>query len=236
VYDVVSYAYVIIVHHRHRYAGEAMGRVTVWIPDELLDQARARSHSENTSQLVREGLQRLVGDGGLLPSYARKPAGSSDEIIGLRGRLLAEARDEYERGYGAALAAADVMPLGVLDRLVGMDFELRSWLRDYADLCRDDLGDQAPDPFAEMQADDLVEQILDEVSPAADALREWRDKWLWLWKTAEALGDAADPVGLDRFQFSPTQPRERGYVDAMSDLWSAVLDQSEESDEREGGG
>ena len=46
--------------------------------------------------------------------------------------------------------------------------------------------------------------------------------WWWLDRTADALGMMADPIGYDQFAFTPTQPRQRGYIDAMRELWSAI--------------
>jgi hypothetical protein len=201
-----------------------VARVTVWIPDELLDRAKALNHGENTSQVVRDALQRLVGAETQQPSYASKPV-RSDELLGaLKERFVVEARDDYESGYRVALEAADSMPLSFLDALARDDFELGRWLSDVTEACRNALTDDVDDELADTPMDQIVENAIDspDALAAFDGLRQWYDDWRFLWKSAEALGGLADFIGLDRFFFTPTQPRRRGYSDAMRDLWAAV--------------
>lgn len=204
-----------------------MGRVTVWVPDELLDRARALNQSENTSQLVREGLQRLIGEETSLPSYARKPEQSFDRIVEVRDRLLAEAREDYEFGYTIAIEAASAMPLHVINALVDSNFDLPAWLAPFESALRHELIQGARLTAGTDSLTEILEEIRedarasdDTASPSQDIHR--RDPWWWLWKSAEALGELADPIGYDRYGFTPTKPRLRGYADAMRELWAAL--------------
>jgi hypothetical protein len=40
--------------------------------------------------------------------------------------------------------------------------------------------------------------------------------------TAARLHCPVDPIGYDEYSFSPTKARQRGYADAMRELWSAL--------------
>ena len=79
--------------------------MTVYIPDDLLDRARAQDPGANTSQLVQRGLERLspVDDA----PYARRPADADSLLAAAADKLRAGAELEYQRGYRAALATVD---------------------------------------------------------------------------------------------------------------------------------
>jgi hypothetical protein len=233
-----------------------MARISVYIPDDLLEQARGRrsrsvsgsrsgpksrsvsgsgsaSDIENTSQLIQRGLQRLIADEVRAPDYAHTPDDVAADVARLRDRLVVEAREDYERGYTIALEAASAMPLWVINALVDAGFDLKRWLDPFRDGCELDMREQSKeleDPK------EITRVILDQVgapSPSDDRFRE--SPWWWLWKTAEALGDRADPIGFDEFSFTPTRPRQRGFIDAMRELWEAVEEPSTEDERRRGG-
>lgn len=196
-----------------------MARLSVYIPDEMLEHAKTLENSDNTSQLVQRGLQRLIDDQTRLPSYARAPERSWEQIIDLRERLLAEAREDYERGYALALEAASGMSLHVINALVDADFDLEKWLAPFKNGMRYDLMQKAePIPV-----DQVEEALLASAAapPPSDEQFKKSGRW-WMWKTAEALGKFADPLGMDEFSFTPTKARQRGYIDALRELWSAI--------------
>lgn len=218
-----------------------MARISVYIPDELLERARgARSRSvsgarsgsrsnsvsgsgsdsEKTSQLIQRALQRLVDDEERLPGYAQSPEHSSEQIAQLRDRLLTEARQDYERGYAIALEAASGMSLHTINALVDDGFDLGRWLEPYKNgYCQEVMATSAPieDP------EEIKKAILASAkAPPPHDDRFKSDEWWWLWKTAEALGNVADPITFDRYSFTPTKARQRGYIDAMRTLWAAV--------------
>jgi hypothetical protein len=201
-----------------------MPRLSVYIPVELLEQAKGLEESENTSRLVQRGLERLVEEQTRTPSYARTPEGSFERILNVRDRLLAEARADYERGYAIALEAATAMPLHVINTLVDADFDLEKWLQPFKDGLRYDLIQKSGRPIEDQ------DEIQGAINRSAEELKgkglasafNKRDEWWWLWKTAEALGSLADPIGFDDFTFTPTKARQRGFTDAMRELWSAL--------------
>src|SRR3954452_9717461 len=85
---------------------QAMARMTVYIPDDLLERAKATQGDPEVkvSQLVQRGLEALLGHG--LPVYAERPDDVSDEMNEARDALIAGARQEYKQGYRAAAARA----------------------------------------------------------------------------------------------------------------------------------
>ncbi len=198
-----------------------MPRFSVYIPGELFEQAKTLEGSENTSALVQRGLQRLVDDEKATPPYAQRPERSFERIIEVRERLLAEARADYERGYALALEAASAMSLHVLNSLVEQNFDLEKWLKPFKNGARYDLIQNSGPPIQDPEEGKHALLNMAAAPPlSADAFKS--SEWWWLWKTAEALGELANPMDFDEFMFTPTQARQRGYSDAMFELWSAI--------------
>jgi hypothetical protein len=167
---------------------------------------------------VQRGLQSLIEEEGRTPSYAHSPADSRDQIAGLRDRLLAEARQDYELAYKVALEAASAMSLHIINALVDADFELRRWLQPF----KSGYTFEVMQNMKPVNPDELKHLLDERPTPRSDK-DSWRsDPWGWLFKAAEALGSVADPIGFDRYSFTPTRARERGFADAMRDLWDAL--------------
>ena len=203
-----------------------MAKFSVHVPDDLWDQVRAGARDRNTSQLVQQGLRKLVADEQGDPSYAGRPEGADERIHELERRLAAEARVDYERGYTIALDAASAMPLRVINDLVDAGFDLERWLGPWKRRWMYDLTEHSePVPVEE------VNRFLEEVSrgersqeppPHDESWRNDENWYWWLWKSAEALGTIADPIDRDEYSFTPTVARQRGFIDAMRDLWDAL--------------
>jgi hypothetical protein len=134
-----------------------MAKLTVYIPDELLERARARDPGANTSQLVQRGLEQLSPSNDA--PYARRPADADKLLAEAREKLNAEATLEYERGYRAALVTAATTDefFYHLDELAGMGFDIPRWLGVWQDRtlegiiphagCRDALAKDLGGPF-----------------------------------------------------------------------------------------
>jgi hypothetical protein len=207
-----------------------MARISVYIPDELLEQARTAradprsgirpgpgsgSENENTSQLVQQGLHCLINSARSVPSYAQSPVGGQEQITQLRDRLLDEARHDYEVGYGVALEAASGMHLHVINSLVNANFDLRRWLEPY----QNGFNFQVVQNSKPVDPAKFESLVLDKQTTPPDPDAWKSEPWGWLFKVAEALGNVADPVGYPEYSFAPTRARERGFVDAMRELW-----------------
>ena len=106
-----------------------MAELTVYIPDELLDRARALDPGANTSQLVQRGLERLLSPAEDA-AYARRPNDAAELLAAAAGKIREGAAREYEKGYRAALVmvskAADVVWPG-LDDLARTGFDQPRW-------------------------------------------------------------------------------------------------------------
>lgn len=102
-----------------------MAHLTVHIPDELLDRARALDPGANTSQLVQRGLERLSPAEDA--AYAHRPDDAAELLAAAAGKIRDGAAREYEKDYRAALVmvskAGDVVWPG-LDDLARTGFDL----------------------------------------------------------------------------------------------------------------
>jgi hypothetical protein len=168
----------------------------------------------------------LVDDEERLPNYAQSPEQSAQQIAQLRERLLTEARQDYERGYAVALEAASGMSLHIINALVDDGFDLQRWLGPY----KMGFHEEATQTGTPIEDPEEIKQAIlasgNAPPPSDDRFKS--SEWWWLWKTAEALGNVADPIGFDQYSFTPTKARQRGYIDAMRELWAAVEEAPEE--------
>ncbi|HTX13453.1 MAG TPA: hypothetical protein VME22_32850 [Solirubrobacteraceae bacterium] len=202
-----------------------MAKFSVHVPDDLWEEARAISPDRNASQLVQQGLRRLVAQQHGEPSYVGQPEGAADRIQEIQVRLAAEARDDYERGYRIALDAASDMSLHMINDLVDLNFDLRRWLEPWKRGWMHEQRDKAqlePKVDPDELWESLRKQAENPVPPAHDDSRREDNGWWWLWKAAEALGEIAAPIDVDEYSFHPTLARQRGFSDAMRAVWLAV--------------
>lgn len=211
-----------------------MPKVSIYIPDELLDQAKRLDDSDNTSRLVQRALEKLVDEHQRPPSYAQTPEESYERILEVRDRLLSEAKEDYELGYATALDAASAMPLHVINDLARQNFDLSAWLKPYVDGYSSELLATARPVKAGADLEAAIKNIRadgerrakqlkgDPRSAAFQKAMAKKTPWWWLRRTADALGTMADPIGYDQFSFTPTLARQRGYIDALRELWSAI--------------
>lgn len=103
-----------------------MAKVTVYIPDDLLERARAVDETANTSQLVQRGLERLVGAD---RTHERRPADADALLAHARDKLAPAAAADFDSGYRAALTAADDRFWPLVNLLAAEGFDLRRWAR-----------------------------------------------------------------------------------------------------------
>jgi hypothetical protein len=139
-----------------------MAKLTVYIPDDLLDRARARDPEANTSQLVQRGLERLspAGEAG----YARRPDDAAELLAVAADRLREGAGHEYQCGYRAALStvskAAELLWRG-LDELARKGFDLFGWAQAWRrGLSYEGMGAKPPEWWAP-----LVQDLGDLINP-----------------------------------------------------------------------
>ena len=176
-----------------------MAKLTVYIPDDLLDRTRALNPDTNTSQLVQRGLERLApaDDAG----YARRPQDAAELLAAAAGKIREGAAREYEKGYRAALVmvskTGDVAWPG-LDSLARQGFDLPRW----AESWQKGLG---------MEAAGLV--------PGSEGPFKLPD---WYFPFLNDLGSMLDPIGFDQWSFTRSGPFVRGYQAALRDAWETA--------------
>lgn len=176
-----------------------VAKLTVYIPDDLLDRTRALNPDANTSQLVQRGLDRLApaDDSG----YARRPLDAAELLTAAASKIREGAAREYEKGYRAALVmvseAGDVVWRG-LDSLARKSFDLPRW----AESWREGLG---------MEAAGLVPG-----SPGPFKFPDWYVPFL------NDLGSMLDPISFDQWNFTQSGPFVRGYQAALRDAWETA--------------
>lgn len=100
--------------------------MSVYVADELWEKACQVDPLASRSQLVQRGLQRLVD--GRAAGAAAIPNGAEEKIEALRNSFAAQAREEYETGYGGALAAAEQIPWYALEDFANQSFDTRRWI------------------------------------------------------------------------------------------------------------
>jgi hypothetical protein len=204
-------------------------KVTVYIPDDLMREARKLHDGEKTSQLVQRGLQRLLDDTPAeSPSYAVRPEGVDEKIIALREKFLEEAERDYAIGYAAAVEIAEGLPLWSFNELARLNFNVAMWLKGHRraaleeiyELHKDDEVEKiSHEDLAQMSHDDIF-QLLDSIKVPEPTPEE--SHWWWVWRLVPVLGVMADPIGYDEGSFTPTDARVRGFADGLRDLWDAV--------------
>jgi hypothetical protein len=173
-----------------------MAKLTVYIPDDLLDRARASDPGANTSQLVQRGLECLSPRSPV--AYAQRPAVADTLLAAAADRLKTGPARDYERGYRAALFT--VTELGgsfwpELDGLSRRGFDLVGWATE----TRQELA---------AQLDDCRSEAKLEFEPPE-----------WFEPMERDLGGLLDPFGDDA---TPARPFVRGYEAALRDAWEAV--------------
>jgi hypothetical protein len=171
-----------------------VAKVSVSIPDELIDRARALDSTANTSQLVQRGLEQLTAHlaGPDEPGYARRPEDAQGLLAAAREKLLAAARAEYERGYYAGMEDIGDLDWAFMEDLAHARFDLITklsvWKRGYAPAISDP-----------------------EFNPPR-----------WFVALMKRFGSMIDPIGFDATNFTPTRPFARGYAAALHDAWTTV--------------
>ncbi len=145
----------------------------------------------NPSHLVQEALEAWTRSHAAPVFPQERPDDAQDAFALARERLSGQAREEFERGYRAALEAAEVLDLWVIESLAKRHFEVVAWAADFAQTS--------------------VEAAIGMTS------EEWAPDNKIIGALVKALGNLIGPWGDDAFR--PSAPYLRGFVQAMRDLW-----------------
>jgi hypothetical protein len=180
-----------------------MAKLTVYIPNDLLDRARALDPGANTSQLVQRGLERLSPADDA--PYARRPADAHSLLAAAAEKLRAGAEQEYERGYRAALATVDERFWRALDELASKSFDLRRFAKAWKEGMRMEMAGMVPGVKAGFDPPD------------------------WFVAMANDLGDLLAPIDFDQWCFTPTGAFIEGYQAALRDAWETAEHRADQS-------
>lgn len=172
-----------------------MGRLSIYLPDELEARAKAIQPETPTSQVIRAALERYLGRPAE-PAYAQPP-GDVDELLAAGVAHFADlAKSDYQDGYRAALKRLPDLDWHGLAGFAQNDFDLSKWAKSWRPRAV-----STPTGIA-------VEDV------------QWPD---WFWKVAKDLGSTMDPIGYDELSFRNTPPWERGYADGLRAGYEAAL-------------
>ena len=171
-----------------------MGRLSIYLPDELEMRAKALQPDVPTSQVVRTALERYLGRAGE-PAYVQAPEDADDLLAAGVTHFADLARHDYQDGYRSALK-----------RLPDLDwYGLAGFARDGFDIYR------WAESWRSSMAHFAAHGGLDQNAPD------------WFWKVAKDLGSLLDPIGFDELSFRHTPPWERGYADGLRAGYEAAL-------------
>lgn len=172
-----------------------MGRLSIYLPNELEARAKALQPDTPTSQVVRAALERYIGNTDE-PAYAQAPDDVSDLLTAGVEHFKALATADYQEGYRAALKRLSDLDWFALAEFAKEGFDLHKWIRGRVDGIQFLLGQN---------------MSLDQAMPK------------WLAKIANDLGSIGDPIGFDHWSFRRTPPFERGYADGLRAGYEAAL-------------
>lgn len=109
-----------------------MPKTTIYIPDGLWGQLRARAAEQkaSVSQVIQTALKHVLESDLPRPPFAQSPPAIPEETAArLRERLTREAREIYEAGFQSGLRLADRLSWSQLDRLAAVDWDLGRWTK-----------------------------------------------------------------------------------------------------------
>ncbi len=176
-------------------------KLSVSIPDDLWDEARALGKDLNPSHLVQEGLRRWVEEAARKPGFSvDRPEDIEADFETARARFAEEARAEFERAYRKAVQVAAKLPWREIEFLAEhYKFNVERWAKATRESALMAMEGRIPKEWA--PKDETVRAMID------------------------GLGGLAHPVGDEMWQPSPTYLK--GFTQGMRDLWTTVMEGGE---------
>jgi len=171
-----------------------MGRLSIYLPDDLEARTKALHPDTPTSQVVRSALERYIGNADE-PAYAQAPDDVSELLTAGVEHFKKLATTDYQDGYRAALKRLPDLAWDALAEFAHKGFDLHKWLDEVSS--RVNYGATIGE--------------LDEHTPD------------WFRRLADDVGLLANPLSFDQWNFRRTQPWERGYADGLRAGYEAAL-------------
>lgn len=116
-------------------------KLSVSVPDELWEAAKAQRPDLNPSHLIQEVLEDWQRRGNGLTSRPSRPPETDDQFNRVRNGLAVEVRAEFVRGYRAALVLVESTNWMVLSALAEVRFDVSAWAEMFASLATEAEGD-----------------------------------------------------------------------------------------------
>jgi hypothetical protein len=174
-----------------------MAKLSVYVPDDLLEQVKAIDPSMRPSAILQDALRATVDNRRSRP-YARLSPELERDREAAQRIVLERVAEAYDVGYRAGLAFAQFLPWNAFEDFAASGWNLRNWSSDFDDSEYDNV--MATD--AERAAGDVVLDF-------AGLLREATSTGSWA-----AIGDRGMPSGVTG----------EAFVDAIRDLWTGPRD------------
>jgi len=107
-----------------------MPKLSLYIPDDLWNRARAVDPALNQSQVAQRALRHWIDAQEARPPAAfEPPPDAAPPSEGLVRRFANEARDQYQAAYRAAMELAERLSWRSLDDLASRGWDWAAWLR-----------------------------------------------------------------------------------------------------------
>lgn len=169
-----------------------MAKLSVYVPDDLLEQVRRSDPALRPSQVLQEALQAR------LPGAGDRPYSTLNEALvaerdAARRIVQARAAEAYSTGYRVGLKVAVALPWRAFEDLVGLNWDLSEWVENF-DSERYDIATPTDDEQASGVTELDWEMVLDS-SMGGDFI-------------PTSLGERA-PIGISG----------EGFRDALRGLW-----------------
>jgi hypothetical protein len=174
-----------------------MPKLSVYIPDDLWDEARKIDEDVKPSALLQDLLRERVREHRSRP-YRRLTPDLEAALARARGLVVDRVAEAYQAGYAVALEFAENLPWVAFERLVEFDWDLRAWRESF----------EATD-YEWMRAsdEDKANGLAVDWEPCLRDAIEVRAEYLPV--DAESV-----PIGVGA----------EGFVDAIRDLWLGSRD------------
>lgn len=171
-------------------------KLSVSVPDDLWNEARQSRPDLNPSHLVQDALIAWTRQRATDAFPQDRPPDADAAFSTARARLAASGREDFERGYRAAILAVESFSLVWFESLARARFDVVAWADGIADTERRAAAGQIPSDWA---PDQQFSRAL-----------------------ADALGSLFNPFGFDTFM--PGVAYLRGFTKAMRDLWEGAIE------------
>lgn len=160
-----------------------MPKLSVYVQDDLWEQAKAVDPNLNASQVVQVALKRYALPTGVRLPFAReRPTGARTQVEQIRQQLAVRARERYEYAYQMGLSLASQLPWEAIEQLAAVGWDLDAWVRNSNAKRRYfvdgiGVGYEDPAPFHDLIANAITPEYTHESTFQAGFKDALQDVW-----------------------------------------------------------